>query len=174
MKGFTNYNSISGKHSTWMAISPPVTNDKRLWQLTDKNYTWKYLPQQVKQDFTEAHTMLISRSLQKQEPSHVAAGGNCDDKCCHPYTATGSILMIGVATHTMQEENFNYHCCHPYNATGRILMISVATHTMQKEKFWWSVLPPIQCKRKNSGNQCCHPYNARGRSLMIGFAIRTM
>jgi len=71
MKGCTNYNGMSGKHSTCMSTSPPVTNDKGLPELIDKKSS-KYLSQQVKQGLTDVHAMLIYKFLQKQKPISVA------------------------------------------------------------------------------------------------------
>jgi hypothetical protein len=71
MKGCTNYNSISGKHSTWMSPSLPVTNWKGQLLLIDTKSS-KYLLQLVWQGLTEVHAMLIYSFLQKQKPFSVA------------------------------------------------------------------------------------------------------
>jgi len=82
MKGCTNYNSISGKHSTWMSTSPPVTNDKGLRELIDKKSS-KYLLQQVKQGLTDSTCSAHLQVLTRAEA----------DQCCHPYSGTDQIIQ---------------------------------------------------------------------------------
>ena len=86
----------------------------------------------------------------------------------------GGIVMISVAIHTLQQEAFWWSVLPPIQCKRRILITIVATHTTQQEEFWWSVLPPIQCKRKNFDDQCCHQYNAKGRIPVISVATLTM
>ena len=82
MKGCTNYNSISGKHSTWMSTFPPVTNDKGLRELIDKKSS-KYLLQQVKQGLTDSTCSAHLQVLTRAEA----------DQCCHPYGGTDQIIQ---------------------------------------------------------------------------------
>ena len=82
MKGCTNYNSISGKHSTWMSTSPPVTNDKGLQELIEKKSS-KYLLQQVKQGLTDSTCSAHLQVLTRAEA----------DQCRHPYSGTDQIIQ---------------------------------------------------------------------------------